>query len=48
MESTQAVMNASFNLMRRLPQSNVQMNVAGLSQLIDNEDLRDEIIQKID
>src|SRR5687768_5791689 len=48
MESNQAVMNASFNLMRRLPQSNVQMNIAGLSQLIDNEDLRDEIVQKID
>lgn len=48
MESNQAIMNASFNLMRRLPQSQVQMNVAGLSQLINNEDLSDEIVQKID
>ena len=34
--------------MRRLPTKNVEKNVAGLAQLIANEDLRDEIIQKID
>ena len=41
-------MNSSFNLMRRLPSNNVTMNVAGISQLITSDNLRDEIIQKID
>ena len=48
MESNSTVLNSCFNLMRRLPPNNVQMNVAGLAQLIQNEDLREEIIQKID
>jgi hypothetical protein len=41
-------MNSCFNIMRRLPLNNIKMNVAGLSQLIQNEDQRDEFIQKID
>ena len=48
MESKEPIMNACFNLMRRLPPNNVPMNVAGLAKLINLEDLRDEIIQKID
>lgn len=41
-------MNSCFNIMRRLPLSNIKMNVAGLAQLIPNEELKDEFIQKID
>lgn len=44
MESNQATMNSCFNLMRRLPPNNIEKNIAGLSTLIENEDLRDEII----
>ena len=43
-ESSQTVMNSCFNIMRRLPLNNMKMNVAGVSQLIANEDLRDEFI----
>ena len=34
--------------MRRLPLNNIKMNVAGIAQLIQNEELKDEFIQKID
>ncbi len=40
--------NACLNLMRRLPPSSIEKSVAGLSALIENEELRDEIIQRID
>ncbi len=48
MESNQQVLNSCFNLMRRLSPNDIQKNVAGLSQLISNEDLKYEMIQKID
>jgi len=47
-ESNQAILNASFNLLRRLPPQNVEMNIAGLSQLISDENTKDEVIQKVD
>lgn len=40
--------NACLNLMRRLPPNSIEKSVAGLTALIENEDLRDEIIQRID
>ena len=42
------VMNSCFNIMRRLPLGNMKMNVAGLSSLIQDEQVREEFIQKID
>ena len=41
-------MNSCFNLMRRLPLNNMEKNVAGVMQLLNNEDLADEFVQKID
>ena len=34
--------------MRRLPLNNMEKNVAGVMQLLNNEDLADEFVQKID
>ena len=48
MESNTNIMNSCFSLMRRLPSNNITMNVAGISKLIANEDLREEVIQKLD
>lgn len=49
MESTrEVVVNSCFNLMRRLSPNDIQKNVAGLANLISDEGLKYEIIQKID
>ena len=48
MESNQQVLNSCFNLMRRLSPNDINKNVAGLANLISNEDLKYEMIQKID
>lgn len=48
MESNTTVLNSCFNLMRRLSPNDIKKNVAGLAALIQNEDLRYEVIQKID
>lgn len=48
MESNAAVLNSCFNLMRRLSPNDIKKNVAGLSALIQNDDLRYEVVQKID
>jgi hypothetical protein len=41
-------MNSCFNLMRRLSPNDITKNVAGLANLIDDETLKYEVIQKID
>ena len=48
MEAHSSVMNSCFNIMRRLPLNNIRMNIAGLAQLIPNENQKDEFIQKSD
>ena len=48
MESNVNVLNSCFNLMRRLSPNDIKKNVAGLAALIQNDDLRYEVIQKID
>ena len=42
------VMNASFNLMRRLPPKAVPKNLGAIMQLINDEDLKYDIQQKTD
>jgi len=48
MDSNMNILNSSFNLMRRLSPNDIKKNVAGLAALIQNDDLRYEVIQKID
>jgi len=49
MESTRdTVLNSCFNLMRRLSPNDIGKNVAGLANLINDENLKYEVIQKID
>lgn len=48
MESNTTVLNSCFSLMRRLSPNDIKKNVAGLAALIQNDDLRYEVIQKID
>ena len=36
------IMNASMNLMRRLPPKDVPKNIGAISQLIHDEDLKDD------
>lgn len=44
MDSNTGVLNSCFNLMRRLSPNDIKKNVAGLATLIQNEDLRYEVI----
>jgi hypothetical protein len=46
--SNEEVLNSCFNLMRRLSPNDVTKNVAGLANLISDETLKFEVIQKID
>lgn len=49
MESTrETVINSCFTLMRRLSPNDISKNVAGLANLITDDGLKYEIIQKID
>lgn len=49
MESNRdTVLNSCFNLMRRLSPNDIAKNVAGLANLIQDETLKFEVIQKID
>jgi hypothetical protein len=51
MESTsnrETVLNSCFNLMRRLSPNDISKNVAGLANLIKDEELKFEVVQKID
>jgi len=49
MESTrETVINSCFTLMRRLSPNDISKNVAGLANIISDEALKYEIIQKID
>jgi hypothetical protein len=50
MESSnkETVLNSCFNLMRRLSPNDIGKNVAGLVNLITEEDIKNEVIQKID
>ena len=41
-------MNASMNLMRRLPPKSVPENLTNICELIDDEDLRDDVHVKTD
>lgn len=41
-------MNASFNLMRRLPPKAVPKNLGAIIQLIESEDLKIKVQQKTD
>ena len=42
------VLNSCFNLMRRLSPNDISKNVAGLANLIKDEELKFEVVQKID
>ena len=44
MESNTAILNSCFNLMRRLSPNDIKKNVAGLAALIQNEDLKYEVV----
>jgi capping protein beta len=44
----ETVLNSCFNLMRRLSPNDISKNVAGLVNLLEDEELKNEIIQKID
>ena len=46
--SRETVLNSCFNLMRRLSPNDISKNVAGLANLIKDEGLKFEVIQKID
>ena len=49
MDDTNAsIMNASMNLMRRLPPQDVPKSLGAISELIDDDDLRDEVQVKTD
>ena len=37
-----------FNLMRRLPPNSVNKSLAGVGQLIQDEDLKNQIFQSVD
>jgi hypothetical protein len=41
--NSQDIMNASFNLMRRLPANQVPKNLGAISELIQDEDLKAEV-----
>ena len=41
-------MNASFNLMRRLPPKDVPKNLGAIMELIKDEDLKFDVQQKTD
>jgi len=47
-DTNSAIMNASMNLMRRLPPQDVPKNLGAISELIDDEDLRDDVQVKTD
>ena len=40
---SQNIMNASMNLMRRLPPKDVPKNLSAISELILDEELRDDV-----
>lgn len=42
------IMNASMNLMRRLPPKDVPKNLGAISELIKDDDLRDDVQVKTD
>ena len=42
------IMNASMNLMRRLPPNNVPQNLENITSLIDDVDLREDVYVKTD
>lgn len=44
MDSNSTILNSCFNLMRRLSPNDIKKNVAGLATLIQNEDLKYEVI----
>jgi hypothetical protein len=46
--SRETVLNSCFNLMRRLSPNDISKNVAGLANLIKDEGLKYEVVQKID
>lgn len=50
MESSnrETVLNSCFNLMRRLSPNDIGKNVSGLVAILTEEDLKNEITQKID
>jgi len=41
-------MNASMNLMRRLPPKDVPKNLSAISEMIEDEELRDDVQVKTD
>ena len=48
MESNIQILNSSFNIMRRLSSNEAKENIKGLGTLILNENLRQEVLSKID
>jgi hypothetical protein len=46
--SKEQIEQSCFNLMRRLSPNDISKNIAGLANLISDENLKYEIIQKID
>ena len=43
-----ATANSVFNLMRRLPPNQVNKSLAGVGQLIEDEDLKQQIFTQVD
>ena len=43
MDNIQNIMNASMNLMRRLPSKDAKKNLSAISELINDQDLKDDV-----
>lgn len=44
----QVTMNASMNIMRRMPPKDIPKNIAAVTTLIDDEDIKDDVLIKTD
>jgi hypothetical protein len=42
------ISNSCFNLMRRLSPNDIQKNIAGLANIIEDDNIKYEILQKLD
>jgi hypothetical protein len=47
-DKDQQIANSVFNLMRRLPPSQITKTLAGVGQLIENEELKQTIFESVD
>lgn len=47
-EQHQMIMGASMNIMRRMPPKDIPKNIAAVTELIENEDIKDDVLIKTD